>query len=66
MIEGIEVQRGEGDAPKRVEVRAEAEYEVRLYDDSDGQTWIQFREAEEWTSPRPVNEFIRDVWVGNV
>jgi hypothetical protein len=65
MIEACALQKTGEDGIQQVEVRAEAEYAVKLYDDPDGQTWIQFREAEEWTPARPVNEFIRDVWVGN-
>ncbi len=66
MIEGIEVSRTADDQIQQAEIAAESEYAVRLYDDPDGQTWIQFREVEDWTPPRPINEFIRDVWVGNL
>ena len=64
MIERMQVTDGPSGQPSKVEIAAEAEYEVKLYDDEDGQTWIQFREADQWTEPRCLNEFIRDVWIG--
>ncbi len=63
MIEACEIQEREG-RPARIVVRAESEYEVRIWDDEEGQTWIQFRELDDATEPRPVGEFIRDVWIG--
>lgn len=50
--------------PREVLVQAEGDYTIRLYEDESGSTWIAFREAEEWTEPRPVNELIRDMYIG--
>jgi hypothetical protein len=64
VIEHLELERAPDDRPRRVEIRAEEDYALRVWDDESGQTWIQLREVDEWTSPRPLNEFVRDVWVG--
>ena len=39
MIEKVDIQRGPDDRIRRLEIGAEVEYAVRLYDDDDGQTW---------------------------